>query len=114
MQLPLSNYFDSIAVYVDHYSDQAHLVPCKSNLTAKGAADLYYWDVFRLHRISKKVFSNCGPQFAAQFMRALYKHLDIKTGLTIAYHPEGNNKVEHKNQEVEQYLCLFCDKHQED
>jgi hypothetical protein len=46
-------------------------------------------------------------------MRALYKRLGIKTGLTTAYHPEGNSKVECKNQEVEQYLCLFCDKRQE-
>jgi hypothetical protein len=47
-------------------------------------------------------------------MRALYKHLGIETGFTTAYHPEGNGKVERKNQEVEQYLCLFCDKRQED
>jgi hypothetical protein len=47
-------------------------------------------------------------------MRALYKCLGIKTGLTTAYHSEENGKVEHKNQEVEQYLCLFCNKHQED
>jgi hypothetical protein len=113
-QLPPSNHFDSIAIYMDHYSDQAHLVPCKSNLTAEGAAELHYWDVFRLHGILKKVFSNYGSQFAARFMHALYKHLDIETGLTTAYHSEGNGKVERKNQEVEQYLRLFCDKHQED
>jgi hypothetical protein len=47
-------------------------------------------------------------------MRALYKRLGIKTGLTTAYHPEGNSKVKRKNQEIEQYLRLFCDKHQED
>jgi hypothetical protein len=65
MQLPFSNHFDSITIYVDHYSDQAHLVPCKSNLTAKGAANIHYRDVFCLHRIPKKVFSDCGSQFAA-------------------------------------------------
>jgi hypothetical protein len=46
-------------------------------------------------------------------MRALYKHLGIKTGFTTAYHPQGNSKVERKNQEVEQYLCLFCNKRQD-
>jgi hypothetical protein len=60
-QLPHSNHYDSIAVYVDHYSDQAHLVPCKSNLMAEGAAKLHYQDVFRLHGIPKKVFSDRGP-----------------------------------------------------
>jgi hypothetical protein len=113
-QLPLSNHFDFIAVYVDHYSDQAHLVPCKFNLTAESAANLYYRDVFCLHEILKKVFSDRSPQFAAQFMRALYKCFGIETGLTTAYHSKGNSKVERKNQKVEQYLHLFCDKRQED
>ena len=113
-QLPPSDGYDSIAVYVDHYSDQAHLVPCKSNLTAEGAADIHYRDVFRLHGLPKKVFSDRGPQFAARFMRALYKRLGIETGLTTAYHPEGNGKVERKNQEVEQYLRLFTNKRQDD
>jgi transposase InsO family protein len=114
MQLPPSNHFDSIAIYVDYYSNQTHLVLCKSNLTAKDTANLHYRDVFRLYGIPKKVFSNYGPQFAAQFMHALYKCFDIKTCLTTTYHPEGNGKVEHKNQEVEQYLHLFRDKCQED
>jgi hypothetical protein len=47
-------------------------------------------------------------------MRALYKCLSIETGFTTAYHPQGNGKVECKNQEVEQYLCLFCNKRQDD
>jgi hypothetical protein len=42
MQLLSSSHFNSIAIYIDHYFDQAHLVPCKSNLTAKGAATLHY------------------------------------------------------------------------
>jgi transposase InsO family protein len=114
MQLPSSNHFDSIVVYVDHYSDQAHHVPCKSNLTAESTANLHYQDVFRLHGIPKKVFSDHSSQLAAWFMRALYKHVGIKTSLTTAYYPEGNGKVECKNQEVEQYLRLFYDKRQED
>jgi hypothetical protein len=114
IQLPSFNHFNSIAIYVNHYSNQAHLVLCKSNLTAKGAANLHYRDVFYLYGILKKVFSDCGPQFAARFMRALYKRLGIETSLTTTYHTKDNSKVKHKNQEVEQYLHLFCDKHQKD
>lgn len=113
-QLPASQGFDSIAVYVDHYSGQAHLIPTKSTVSAEGIADLHYKDIFRLHGIPRKVFSDRGPQFAARFMRALYKRLGIETGFTTAYHPEGNGKVERKNQEVEQYLRLFSNKRQDD
>jgi transposase InsO family protein len=112
-QLPGSNGFDSICVYVDHYSDQCHLVPCKSNLTAEGAADIHYSNIFRLHGIPKKIFSDRGPQFATCFMRALYKRLNIKTSFITAYHPHGNGKVERKNQEVKWCLRLFCNKRQD-
>jgi transposase InsO family protein len=47
-------------------------------------------------------------------MRALYKRLGIETGFTTAYHLQDNGKVERKNQEVEQYLHLFCNKRQDD
>ena len=113
-QLPSFRGYDAIAVYVNHYSDQAHLIPCKSSITAEGQADLHYKEVFRLHGIPWKVYSNRGPQFAARFMKALYKQLGIQTGLTTAFHPQGNGKVERKNQEVEQYLRLFCNKRQDD
>jgi hypothetical protein len=114
MQLPFFNHFNSIVVYMDHYSNQAHFVLCKSNSITKDAANFYYQDIFHFHEILKKVFFNYSSQFTAQFMCALYKRLGIETGLTTAYHPKGNGKVECKNQEVEQYLCLFCNKCQED
>jgi hypothetical protein len=88
-------------------------VPYKSNLAAKGAADIHYSNVFRFYGIPKKIFSNQGLQFATRFMGALYKRLGIETGFTTAYHPQGNGKVEHKNQEVKQYLRLFCNKRQD-
>ena len=47
-------------------------------------------------------------------MRALYKCLRIEAGLTTAYHPEGNGKVERKNQEVEKFLRLFVSQRQDD
>ena len=47
-------------------------------------------------------------------MRALYKRLGISAGLTTAYHPKGNGKVERKNQEVEKFLRLFVSQRQDD
>ena len=47
-------------------------------------------------------------------MCTLYKCLGISAGLTMAYHPEGNGKVEQKNQEVEKFLRLFVSQRQDD
>ena len=85
-----------------------------SQITADGVASIYFNHVFPLHVIPQKIISDRGPQFAARSMRALYKWLGIDTGLTTAYHPQANGQVEHKNQEVEAYLCLFIGKRQDD
>lgn len=60
-QLPPSCGFNMICVYVNYYSDQTHLVLCKSTLTAGEIATLHYKNIFHLHRIPKKTFSNHGP-----------------------------------------------------
>ena len=46
-------------------------------------------------------------------MRELYDKLGIQHGLTTAYHPQSNGRVERKNQEVEKYLRLFVSKRQD-
>ena len=113
-QLPRSRGYDSIAVYVDHHSGQVHCIPCKATIDAEGTADLHYKEIFRLHGIPLKVYSDRGPQFSARFMRALYKLLGIETGLTTAFHPQGNGKVERMNQMIEMFLRLFVNARQDD
>ena len=61
-----------------------------------------------LHRFPKKIISDQGPQFAARSMRQILKRIGIDSSLTTAYHPQANGQSEHKNQEVEQYLCLYA------
>ena len=102
---------------VDHYTKQIHLFPVTSQITADAVASIwsiYFNHVFPLHGIPWKIISDRRPQFAARSMCALYKWLEITTGLTTAYHPQANGQVEHKNQEVEAYLHLFIGKRQDD
>lgn len=112
--LPKCDGFDAIAVYVDHYSDQCHVLPTHTEVTAEGIADLHYREIFRLHGVPQKMVSDRGPQFAARVMRELYDKLGIQHGLTTAYHPQSNGRVERKNQEVEKYLRLFVSRRQDD
>jgi hypothetical protein len=112
--LPMSKGKDAILNIVDHYTKQLHLFLVTTQITADGVTSIYFNYVFLLHSIPQKIISNRGPQFAARSMRALLKRLGIDAGLTTAYHLQANSQVEHKNQEVEAYLCLFIDKRQDD
>ena len=46
-------------------------------------------------------------------MRELNKMLEIKTKLSIAFHPQTDGQTERMNQELEQYLRMFIDHRQE-
>ncbi|VDC05418.1 unnamed protein product [Peniophora sp. CBMAI 1063] len=47
-------------------------------------------------------------------MRALLKRLDIKAGITTAYHPQADGQTERKNKDVSTYLRMFVNKRQRD
>jgi hypothetical protein len=41
-------------------------------------------------------------------MRELWEKLGVKSSLSTAFHPQTDGKTEHVNQEVEQFLQVFC------
>ena len=56
--LPECEGYNAIAVYVDHYSDQCHVIPTRDEVTAEGIADIHYREVFRLHGVPQKIVSD--------------------------------------------------------
>ena len=79
-----------------------------------GAANLYQKNIWKLHGLSNAYVSDCGPQFVAEFTRKLYRLLDVKLHTSMVYHPQSDGQTERINQELEQYLHLFCNKWQDD
>jgi len=49
----------------------------------------------------------------AGLMRELNELLEIKTKLSMVFHPQTDGQTERINQELEQYLHMFIDHHQE-
>lgn len=54
-----------------------------------------------------------GPQFMATFTRELYKLLQITRAPSTAYHPQTDGQMEQVNQEIEVYLQIFVNYHQD-
>ena len=67
VQLPPSQGYDAIYVYVDRFTKMAHFVATSSNVTAEGTADLYLKNIFKSYRLPEDVVSDQGTQFVSTF-----------------------------------------------
>jgi hypothetical protein len=113
-QLPISNGYDAIIVFTDHFSKQIHALPCSSSINTETVADVYYREIFRLHGLPLQFVSDRGPQFASHVMATLLERLGIKSNLTTAFNPQANGQTERANQEVEKYLRFYVTRRQND
>ena len=111
-KLPVSKGHDSILVVCNRFSKMFHFVVMTEKTTAEGLAKLFRDNVWKLHGLLESVISDRGPQFAAGLMKELNKMLEIKTKLSIAYHPETDGQTERMNQELEQYLRMYVNHRQ--
>jgi transposase InsO family protein len=101
---PESHGYDAIMNMVDSVSKRVHCIPTHTTISAKGAALLYYREVWKHHGLPQRVLSDRGSQFIAGFTRELYQLLDIKLTTSTAYHPQTDSQTERFNQELEGYL----------
>ena len=113
-ELPEFNRWDSIMVVVDSVTKWSHFVSMVTTLSSIGVAQLYVQHVWKHHRLPRRVVSDRGLQFVAEFTREIYWLLGIMLAATTAYHPQGDGQTKRVNQELEQFLQLFINQGQDD
>jgi len=106
--LPELSGHDGILVIVDRFSKMAHYVPISMNITVQGVAKISGDRVFKDVGLPRKVISDRGPQFVSRFMKELCSQLGVERNPSTAYHPQTDGQTERVNQELEQYLRLYC------
>ena len=106
--LPLSKGFDSLFVVVDRLSKAVILAPCNKTITAEETAQLYLDHVWRRTGLPRQVISDRGPQFASKVMQEIWSKLGVNSTMSTAFHPQTDGETERVNQELEQYLRVFC------
>ena len=113
VDLPESNGYDSIFVFVDRLTKMSHFIPCNKTTTTPEFARMFLDHVIRLHDIPDSIVSDRGSIFTSQFWTALSKSLDLKKRLSTSFHPQTDGQTERMNQTVEQYLRIYCNYHQD-
>jgi len=114
VELPESSRHDAVITVVDSVSKRVHFVPTHTMVTAEGAARLFLHHVWKLYGLLKRVVSDRGPQFIASFTKKLYRLLGVRLSSSTAWHPQTDGQTERINQELDQFLCLFVNKQQND
>ena len=85
---------DFIMVIVDSITKRAHFISTVTTISCTRAAYLFLNHVWKHHNLPRRVVSDRGPQFIAEFTQELYRLLGIKLAATTAYHPQGDGQTE--------------------
>jgi len=103
-QVPESQGNTQIIVGVDRFTKMAHFICFHENATAKGVADTFLWEVWKLHGLPTEIISGMDAKFSDEFWESLCKMLGVKRRMSTAYHPQTDGERERTNQVLEGYL----------
>ena len=104
---------DAIVVIVDQFMKIIQLKATTMNILLEGIAKIYKNNIWKLHRVPKKILSDQGPQFALKFMEEFTKVLGIKRQLLTAYHSQTDGQTERINQEIGTFLQHYMNYQQD-
>jgi hypothetical protein len=106
--------YDTILVVVDRFSKQAHYVPTRKDLDAKGLAEVWTREVLRLHGSPDDIVSDRGPCMNSKYWKSFCHYMSTHAKFSTAYHPQTDGQTERQNQTLEQYLRIYCNFEQDD
>jgi hypothetical protein len=113
VELPPSEGYNAISVWVCRLTKMAHFLPCTTSVTADGLASLFTNYIFKIHGLPDEIISDRGPQFISKFWKSFCANLNINPKLSSAYHPQTDGQTERVNQVLEQYLRCFLNYYQD-
>jgi transposase InsO family protein len=106
--------FNSLTVVIDLLSRMVHLIPSRTNYTAKQTAELVFAEVYKYHGLPKYIVSDRDVLFTSNFWKELNKLVGIKMKMSSAYHPQTDGATERANRTIGQMLRAMIGPDQRD
>ena len=82
-KLPIAQGYNSILVVVNRLTKMVYFISTTEKTSAEELARLFKDNVWKLHRLSKSIISDRGPQFVAGLIRELNQMLEIEGKIVI-------------------------------
>ena len=95
---------DCLYVMVDWLTKFAHFFAISFDYFAAQVAELFFREVFRLHKLPKTIVSDRDSRFTGAFWKELFKLLGTELATNTSYHPQSDGKTEIVNTRIEGYL----------
>ena len=83
--MPRPNGMNIIVVIIDQFTKMIQLRVTTTSILSEEIAKIYRDNIWKLHRIPRKIFSDREPQFASRFIEEFTKALGTKRQLLMAY-----------------------------
>lgn len=105
--LPTSEGYDAIAVFVDLLTKQAFFCPTNKTVDAAGLATLLLHNVFRHRGLPRVLISDRDPRVTSEMWTSLFQKLGCRLNVSTAYHPQTDGQTERTNRTLEQLLRCY-------
>lgn len=112
--LPDALGYNVIINFVCMKSKDVISVKCRDTINSEGFIHAYIENVFRLHGLFERFWSDRGTIFISSFVKGVYEKLGVKANPSTAYHPQTDGQSERMHQEIQNYLRIFCNHRQTD
>ena len=84
--LPESEGYTAVAVFVDRLTKRVHFAPCTKEVTASDYARIFVDTVFRHHGLPEVIISDRDPRFTSKFWTTLFELLGTDLRFSTAFH----------------------------
>ena len=91
--LPESNGYMAIAVFLAKLTKMVYLAPCTKEVTAMEYAKLFVDHVFQLHGLPEVIISDRDPHFTGKLWKSLFALLCIDLRFSTAFHLQIDGKA---------------------
>ena len=108
--LPESEGFTAIAVFVDRLTKRVHFAPCTKEVTATDYAQIFVDTVFRHHGLPEVIISDRDPRFTSKFWTTLFELLGTDLRFSTAFHPQTDGQSEVMIRTLENFLRPYVDR----
>jgi hypothetical protein len=106
--------YNSIMTITDRFSGWVWAIPTFTELTAEGAANLFFNHVYPYTSLPISIVSDRDTRFTSKFWKTLMELLNVKLDMSSAFHPQTDGSTERANKTIIQVLRNFVSTRQTD